>query len=114
MSRSVSDQKRSQWRDRFRRFGRSKLTVTEFCRRERVSVPSFYAWRQKLADSSPNGRVPRSAEQPRFIPVQVAPAIGLQVEFPNGVRLTLPSSDQELVRMSIDAIAQARTQQGGA
>ena len=114
MSRSISAQKRSQWRKRFQRFGRSKLTVAEFCRRERVSVPSFYQWRRKLADSSSSGRPPRSTERARFIPVQVAPAIGLQVEFPNGVRLSLPSSDQELVRMSIDAIAQAQTQQGGA
>jgi hypothetical protein len=38
----------------------------------------------------------------------------LQVVFPNGARLTLPVSDQELVRMSIDTIAQARTGQGDA
>ena len=114
MSRSVRDQKRSQWRKRFQRFGRSKLTVTEFCRRERVSVPSFYEWRRKLSDPSPGGRTTRSTERASFIPVQVTPAIGLQVEFPNGVRLTLPSSDQELVRMSIDTIAQVRPQRGGA
>lgn len=114
MSRSVRDEKRSRWRDRFRRFGRSKLTVAEFCRREGVSVPSFYEWRRKLADSSPNGHARPSVERACFIPVQGAPTTGLQVEFPNGVRLTLPSSDQELVRMSIDTIAQARTQQGDA
>ena len=115
MPRSVSDQKRSQWRQRFRRFGRSKLTVAEFCRRERVSVPSFYEWRRRVAESSPNGHIPRSAEQARFIPVQVAPTTAsLQVEFPNGVRLTLPSSDRELVRMSIETIAQAPAQQGDA
>ena len=114
MSRGASAQKRSQWRERFGRFARSKLSVTEFCRRERVSVPSFYHWRRKLADSSFNGPAPRSAERASFIPVQVATATGLQVDFPNGVRLTLPSSDQELVRTAIDTIAQARTRQGDA
>ena len=114
MPRGVREQKRSQWRKRFQRFGLSKLTVAEFCRRERVSVPSFYAWRRKLTDASPNGHVQRSTEPASFIPVRVAPATGLQVEFPNGVRLTLPSSDLELVRMFIDTVAQAQTQQGGA
>lgn len=109
MPRSVSDQKRLEWRNRFRRFDRSKLTVTEFCQREGVSTPSFYHWRQKLTDPSPDdpGRA-------HFVPVQVPTPTALQVDFPNRVRLTIPGSDQELIRMSIDAIAQARTRQGGA
>ena len=112
MSRGASAEK--QWRERFRRFARSKLSVTEFCRRERVSTPSFYQWRQKLADSSSNGPSRRSPTRARFVPVQVATAGDLQVNFPNGVRLTLPVSDPELVRMSIDTIAQARIRQGDA
>ena len=114
MSRVASAQKRSQWRERFRRFARSKLSVAEFCRREQVSVPSFYRWRRELAESSSNGPARRSPACGRFVPVQVATASGLQVSFPNGVRLTLPAVDQELVRMSIETIAQARTRQGDA
>jgi len=114
MSRSASAQKHSQWQERFRRFARSKLSVTEFCRRERVSTPSFYQWRQKLADSSCKGRARRSPARASFVPVQVAMASDLQVNFPNGVRLTLPVSDPELVRISINTIAQARTRQGDA
>jgi hypothetical protein len=114
MSRGASAQKRSQWRERFRRFARSKLSVIEFCRREGVSTPSFYQWRQKLADSSSNGPARRSPTLASFVPVQVATASDLQVNFPNGVRLTLPVSDPELVRISIDTIAQARTRQGDA
>jgi len=37
---------------------------------------------------------------------------GLEVRFPNGAQLTLPAADSELVRLSIQAIAQARTEQG--
>jgi len=114
MSRGARAQKRSQWRERFRRFARSKLSVSEFCRQERVSTPSFYQWRKKLADSSSNGRTRRSPAGASFVPVQVATASELQVSFPNGVRLTVPVSDAELVRISIDTIAQARTRQGGA
>jgi len=115
MSRGASAQKRSQqWRKRFRRFARSKLSVTEFCRQERVSTPSFYQWRRKLADLSSSDSAGRSPVRASFIPVQVATATGLQVDFPNGARLTLPVSDPELVRMSIDTIAQARIRQGDA
>jgi transposase-like protein len=114
MSRGASAQKRSQWHERFRRFARSKLSVAEFCRRERVSVASFYRWRPKLANSASNGPARRSPAAASFVPVHVATATGLQVDFPNGVRLTLPVSEPELVRMSIDTIAQARTQKGDA
>ena len=114
MSRGSSAQKRSQWRERFRRFARTKLSVAEFCRRERVSVASFYRWRPMLADSSSDGPARSSPARARFIPVQVTTPTVLQVDFPNGVRLTLPGSDQEFVRMSIDTIAQARTRQGDA
>ncbi len=114
MSRGASAQKRSQWRERFRRFARSELSATEFCRQEGVSTPSFYHWRRKLADSSSNGPARRSLARASFVPVQVATASALHVNFPNGVRLSLPVSDPELVRISIDAIAQARTGQGDA
>ena len=118
MPRGVSSQKRSQWRERLRRFARSKLSVAEFCRREQVSVPSFYQWRRKLGNSSSNGPARRSPARANFIPVQVVSATtaatGVQVNFPNGARLTLPLSDQELVRMLIETIAQARTRQGDA
>ena len=112
MSRGASAQKRSQWRQRFRRFARSKLPVAEFCRRERVSVASFYRWRPKLADAASKGPTRRSPPAGPFVPVEVARATGLQVDFPNGVRLTLPVSEPELVRMSIETIAQARTRKG--
>ncbi len=113
MPRSASSEKRAEWRERLRRFARSKLPVAEFCRRERVSVPSLYQWRRKLADSAPAqlGRSPATAS---FIPVQVAAAGGLQVNFPNGVQLTLPTADAHLVRLSIEAIAQAHTRPGEA
>jgi transposase-like protein len=114
MSGGVRSQKRSQWRERLRRFARSKLAVAEFCRREQVSRPSFYQWRRKLADSLPAGPARRSTADANFVPVQVVPATGLQVDFPNGVRLTVPPSDPELVKLSIETIAQARTTPGDA
>ncbi len=112
MSRSAHVGKRSEWLDRFRRFRRLNLSVTEFCRREGVSVPSYYHWRRKLADATSETGARR--QPATFIPVQVASPADLQVTFPNGARLTLPALDHELVRMSIESIALTRTFQGDA
>lgn len=104
--------KRSEWLARLRRFNRSKLTVSEFCRREQVSIPSYYQWRRKLADAV--SELDSGDEPATFIPVQVASSAEVQVSFPNGARLTLPAQDHELVRMSIETVALTRTFQGGA
>jgi transposase-like protein len=112
MSRVSSTQKRLLWRKRLQRFARSKLSVTEFCRREGVSAASFYQWRRKMADSLPDDAAQQLPGQARFIPVEVAATTGLEVYFPNGVRLTLPASDHELVRLSLNTIAQARIVRG--
>ena len=49
MSGSSDPKKLAVWRERFERFSSSGLAVARFCARERVSVASFYYWRQKLA-----------------------------------------------------------------
>jgi hypothetical protein len=54
MSRGPQPGKRSQWLDRLRRFARTKCSVAEVCRRERVSVASFYQWRRKLTSELVN------------------------------------------------------------
>lgn len=40
--------KESQWRDVLGKFAASGLSVRAFCAQERVSEPSFYAWRREL------------------------------------------------------------------
>lgn len=112
MGRSPSPQKRTEWRERLQRYAESELSVTEFCQRERVSPSSFHRWKKKL-DAFPKGRTPPSLGKASFVPVQVATSNCVEVSFPNGARLALPVSDPELVRMSIDTIAQARTRRGG-
>ncbi len=62
------------WRERLGRWQRLQCSITEFCRREGISQPSFFQWRRRLgvndAPSPPDvGRhSPRGAA---FIPVQV-------------------------------------------
>jgi hypothetical protein len=114
MAREASLEVQRQWRDRLRRFSRSTLSVAEFCRREQVSVPSFYQWRKKLAVTAREGQDTTPPTAATFLPVQVAASRGLQVAFPNGVTLTLPADDHELIQRSIAAIAEARTTCGEA
>jgi len=90
------------WRERLERQRRSGLSVAAFCRRERVSPPSFYHWRKRLA----------AADRPLFVPVQVAddaPAsAGLEIELPGGAVVRLPAgTSRELVSLAIEAAARA-------
>jgi hypothetical protein len=112
MSRGARLEKRTEWSERLRRFARSKLSVAEFCRREKVSVPSYYHWRHKLAGATSELDV--GSEPATFIPVQVTSPTGLEVTFPNGARLTLPAQSRQQVQDFIQSIAIARTTQGGA
>jgi hypothetical protein len=96
-----------------RRFAGSKLSVKEFCRREKVSVPSFYHWRKKLTKASSDGAVTTIAT---FLPVEVASTstVSLQAAFPNGSTLTLGVNDPRVLQVAIEMIALARTTGGEA
>ena len=112
MARGINQGAQRRWRDRLQRFARSKLSVSEFCRREQVSEPSFYQWRKRLAAVTDDGRSPGTPQPATFLPVQLTAARGLQARFPNGATLTLPADDPALLRLSIAAIAEARTTRG--
>jgi hypothetical protein len=114
MARRVNLEAQQRWRDRLRRFSRSALSVAEFCRREQVSEPSFYQWRKRLAGTADDDQGTTPTTQATFLPVQVTASRSLQVAFPNGATLSLPADDPALVRLSIVAIAEARTTCGDA
>ena len=114
MARKASPERQRQWRQRLGRFSRSTLSVAEFCRREKVPVPSFYQWRKTLAVTDRDGQDTTPPTKPTFLPVQVAATTDVQITFPNGATLTLPVDDHALIRLSIEAIAQARTISGEA
>lgn len=88
------------WGERLRRYERSGLTVAAFCQGERVSVPSFYHWRRRLAGTSA-GRRPknpaRPAASPAFQPVLLSGSGVVSIELPSGIRMELPAQVQ-LVR----------------
>jgi hypothetical protein len=55
-----------QWRTRLSAHARSGQTVTAWCRGNKVSVSTFYAWRNRLA---------RSANAQRLVPLRVVDSV---------------------------------------
>ena len=102
MGRKANGSVAAAWMERLARQRRSTLSIAEFCRRERISPPSFYAWRRRLENDQP-GR-----GTPEFIPVElpwaVEPRAGVQIELPGGAVVTLPAAaSAELVTTAIRA-----------
>ena len=52
MPKSNCQQRHAQWVERLERLADANLSVAEFCRREAVSVASFYAWKKRLPRAS--------------------------------------------------------------
>ena len=100
------------WRGVLGRFSKSGLSVRGFCRREKVSEPTFYAWRRVIRQR--DGEPKREA--PAFVPVVVCdePAVhdaAIIIEWPCGRTLRVPATiaaDRlaELVR-AVEAVAVA-------
>jgi hypothetical protein len=105
-------EKAALWRDRFRRQSRSGLPVARFCSEEGVSVPSFYAWRKKMASPGPTSRsTPKPACQ-RAAPARVFQSLtvaaarpALSIRLPGGVELQVPAENLDLIRVVIGELA---------
>lgn len=99
-----------EWRDVLRRQARSRLSVAEFCRREELSQPSFYAWRRTITQR--DGRRPNHSDSDPpavgFLAVRlsgVSPCVeaSITIELAQGLVLRLPEATSavriaELVR----------------
>lgn len=70
------------WAARMQRYRDSQLTVKDFCQREGVSQPSFYHWKQKLADPP--------TLQPKFVPVTTTMLTTPKLILPGGASIELP------------------------
>ena len=113
MARPVDVRKHELWRQRLAGFRRSKLSVAEFCRSEKISQASFYHWRKKLAGYKPRsaGTSVKDTGAPtaeHFVPVEVAAATArLQFSFPNGAQLRIDAQDPRLLQAVVQAVAAA-------
>ena len=86
--------KEQQWRQRFRQWRASGLTVRAFCEERGLSEPSFYAWRRVLAE---RGAEERGAEASVFVPVEVVSELPLGVAARPPLELVV--SERRLVRV---------------
>lgn len=118
MVRDSGVRRESAWRARLAKFGRSDLTVAEFCQKEKVSQASFYHWRSRLErsvpepDGRPGPRRPKGEKHGPFIPLSVSSLAVAEIEFPNGVRVRIPARDGEalqvVLRTGIDVCQEVR------
>jgi hypothetical protein len=94
------------WRERLARYRRCAETVADFCEREGVSTPTFYAWKRRLNGHAVNGQTARRSA-PLFVPITVgAAAAGVRIVLPGGAVVELPpGADERLLRTCIRAAA---------
>jgi hypothetical protein len=61
------------WRKTLRRFAGSGQSIRAFCREQRISEPSFYAWRRTLRqlDAQHTRFAPPAGATPAFLPVRL-------------------------------------------
>jgi hypothetical protein len=124
MSRSTDVRKLSLWRERFSRFSRGGVSVESFCARERVSVASFYYWREKIGESGrPSPDRPHANRPGAFRPVRVVPVgsaeltteagPAVRIALPCGTRIEVGTEDLEVLRAVVGVVARSQGARDG-
>ena len=92
MRQRFSPQQWAQWMDEFEIGDQS---VTEFCRRKRVSQNAFYNWRRKLGRPTQS---PQAGLGPTetFVPVALATDDQVVIELPGKILLRVNNSPESL------------------
>jgi len=110
MARSRGAEKLVVWRQRLAKFGRSGLSVTDFCQQEGLAQSQFYYWsrriREKTAQAEPE---PPSIHERQALTVESTVEVFIGAD----VKVRLPGTDRELVKfvlhgLQFDAITNAR------
>lgn len=83
------------WRRLLAKHGQSGLSVRAFCRREKLTEPSFYAWRRTIAERDETSGRP-SKRPPAFVPAVMTSEPWRQdsivIELSGGRALRLPEA----------------------
>jgi hypothetical protein len=108
MSQLTSAQRLVIWTERLERFQSTDLSVVDFCRREAVSVPSFYNWKKRLNQKSISKRRRRDTNpgDAKFVPVVVNTAAATtKLNLPGGASIDLPTElESELLTKLIAVV----------
>jgi transposase len=91
---------RAAWEERLTRFGHSGLRPAQFCAQEGVSLPSFYAWKRRLAAEATGPRPApadgAAAQEPRWLAVRLpAAAAPFELALPSGVVVRIAAGADE-------------------
>jgi len=108
MGRGVDRKKLALWRRRLARQEVSGLTVTAFCRRERVSVSLWKYWQRQVERemAGARGTPPVRTGMP-FAAVEIIPRRSVFLRFPGGATIEIPDDRIDLVRVAIERLAAA-------
>jgi transposase len=86
------------WLERIRLWQQAQLSVREFCRRRRLSEPSFYAWRRLLHERGVLG----NKSSPQVNPVTTTPAflkVTVKADAPVVTAIDLVLAEGRIVRV---------------
>ena len=88
---------------------RSGLSVVAWCDKHGVSAPSFYVWRQRLAQRA----LKRKRRRVQLLPVEIIPSAAaenvsaLEIELPRQVKVRVrPGCELELLRRVLTMLQQ--------
>ena len=102
-------EKEQYWRGQIEGQATSALTAREWCVREQLSEPSFYAWRRKLAqrDRERSGSGPQAVSD-GFLPIRLtASAAGsVELQFPSGLVIRVPAHETAALRAILEFVEQ--------
>ena len=119
MSRESVLSRREAWYRRMQEFEQGTANVADFCRRAGVSTASFYQWRRRLKPVTTAPKVPKpsaKASQARqadmkFLPVELLGPQKVEVQFPCGARVLVPSHDHEAIRAVLQSLVPSRREE---
>jgi hypothetical protein len=122
MSREAVLARRELWKRRVQEFEQGTADVTEFCHRAGVSTASFYQWRKRLKPASPPPAKPpnpsakaarprKSTTNMKFLPVELLGPQNVEVQFPCGARVLVPSHDHDAIRTVLQSLVPSRREE---
>ncbi len=111
------------WRDRIRCQESSGLTIEQFCAQECIARSKFHAWKRRFRLMDSADQRPALPAPSGFLPVTIrldkrtldpdAPALPIEADLPNGIRLRIPTANARLACRLVRSIARAKTDSGG-
>lgn len=105
MAGKKSSSKRLYWQELVDRQGCSGLSIRQFCLKEGVSEPSFYAWRRQLTTARTRAQrrqaESRPAKEHQFVPLKL-------VELSTAIEIVHPLGCQVRITGTVDTSALAQ------